>query len=980
MQGQGGFIPAGKNASAFKVSISKIADRNAFESYLSDDGDDAAFDSIRDGNEDGGPGSGNFNHKGVPGQLGGSAPGNGNRKPVSGKDISGTFAGNPTTKEVLKAQEFDGLPKILSRKEFDEAVKASKFIAQRTYAASSQEILDAYHDQLMNGDFYVECTEGGSQYGQGMYCAADYTGKLSDGIKAEMEHYIALGKTRNSPKDSPHRQEVADMQSEEADKIYRDAIEEKIKDFTGDEAFIFKCYSLHNSTPEEQRKAFDIMGKWSKEKMDSFYKRASDAVEDAQAQMSAVKNIPLHEYAKAHGIEIESDPVHRVETLTLDPSAKIVSYDEISRMQEEEGSKFRDSELASYSQNAGPECEALFRIETGKTQSGDFGIVTKWQTEHPEEFKKAEDFYISTKTKASEMLTKFVKMDPGAYAALKGYDAINAKGHGESGSYTVILNRTKTIFLDTDEHADRNDDENSVITFQKGSDGVIYAIRNREVIGWVAVSGSTDESNADGGEGSGNFNHKGREGEVGGSAPSDGTPSSSEDAHAKGRTMQKMTKRRFNDKVAELLKEFADTNGDGTKQHDEIKKMLDELPVGSEITTQYDDGRPPFKSVKKEDGTFYSKQHGTWDTDTVAWDFFADDSNNHAYWAEVSKVAMTEEAMRADFEREQKTYWRNNDQIWSKGGSFTETASVKLKKRDLDAMGDGIKVTLSDGTVCQKIDGKWYESETYKEVDKRKLGSPTIEADFFTTNFGLNGVSAENCEQIRQVYSAMPENLQKKYESTFRETPVTFTNEGTAYFSVRDGTVFLTPDSDEEAVIHEMAHAFDRSFSKEVPNGYDSGTHTLNSASEYIDYQIDHDDFVYDLRSAAEIIGIPVNPDGGFSDEFSDEDRFDKFFEFYRQYRDDPDFSIVSDVISGLTSNSLGESIISGGHHAAYWWKPFGRGTSSSQSKEMWAEYCTLKAHHNDKMLDLMSKVSPRRYKACETAYKEAIEDGQSDD
>ena len=449
--------------------------------------------------DDGGPGSGNHGHKGVPGQLGGSAPGNGSRKTVSGKDISKTYSGKTTTKDVLKAQGFDGLPKILSRKEFDEAVKSSKFIAQRTYAASSQEILDAYHDQLMNGDFYVECTEGGSQYGQGMYCAADYTGKLSEGIKAEMEHYIALGKTRNSPKDSPHRQEVADMQSEEADKIYRDAIEEKIKDFTGDEAFIFKCYSLHNSTPEEQSKAFEIMGKWSKEKMDSFYKKASDAVEDAQAQMSAVKNIPLHEYAKAHGIEIESDPVHQVETLTLDPSAKIVSYDEISRMQEEEGSKFRDSELASYSQNAGPECEALFRIETGKTQSGDFGIVTKWQTEHPEEFKKAEDFYISAKTKASEMLTKFVKMDPGAYAALKGYDAINAKGHGESGSYTVILNRTKTIFLDTDEHADRRDGDNT-ITFQEGEDGVIYAIRDREVIGWVSTSAPSAENNSDSGE------------------------------------------------------------------------------------------------------------------------------------------------------------------------------------------------------------------------------------------------------------------------------------------------------------------------------------------------------------------------------------------------------------------------------------------------------------------------------------------------
>lgn len=35
--------------------------------------------------------------------------------------------------------------------------------------------------------------------------------------------------------------------------------------------------------------------------------------------------------------------------------------------------------------------------------------------------------------------------DLGTLAAELGYDAINATGHGESGSYTVILNRTKVI-------------------------------------------------------------------------------------------------------------------------------------------------------------------------------------------------------------------------------------------------------------------------------------------------------------------------------------------------------------------------------------------------------------------------------------------------------------------------------------------------------------------------------------------------------
>ena len=38
--------------------------------------------------------------------------------------------------------------------------------------------------------------------------------------------------------------------------------------------------------------------------------------------------------------------------------------------------------------------------------------------------------------------------NPAVLASEMGYDAINAIGHGESGSYTVILNRTKVIFCE----------------------------------------------------------------------------------------------------------------------------------------------------------------------------------------------------------------------------------------------------------------------------------------------------------------------------------------------------------------------------------------------------------------------------------------------------------------------------------------------------------------------------------------------------
>ena len=115
------------------------------------------------------------------------------------------------------------------------------------------------------------------------------------------------------------------------------------------------------------------------------------------------------------------------------------------------------------------------------------------------------------------------QLDTGAFAALLGYDAINAEGHGRSGSYTVVLNRTKVIFLDDSAREDSKDD--GQITFQTWKDGVIYAIRNRKVIGWArAVEASPDNDDAehqDGGPGSGNFGHEGRPGEVGGSGPAE---------------------------------------------------------------------------------------------------------------------------------------------------------------------------------------------------------------------------------------------------------------------------------------------------------------------------------------------------------------------------------------------------------------------------------------------------------------------------
>lgn len=269
---------------------------------------------------------------------------------VDGKDILSTWKRRESEfdfeiEDVINAQGFDGKPRIVDADEFDRAVKAANggngFIAQRTYSAPDQETLDEYRKMLYEGKWYVDCSTGGSQYGQGMYCAADYTGKLSDGIKEEMQHYISLNESRGAE----------------------------------------------------------------------------------------------HAY---------------VETMTLDPSAKIIRYADID-------AEFARAEADSFLgvvKKANPrltdrEAAAVVR-ECGGTRSGStFKLAKSWEREDPdgydafiEEQGKAWDKY---KDAIEEVRLATASLDDGSKAAAMGYDAINAEGHGASGSYTVILNRTKLI-------------------------------------------------------------------------------------------------------------------------------------------------------------------------------------------------------------------------------------------------------------------------------------------------------------------------------------------------------------------------------------------------------------------------------------------------------------------------------------------------------------------------------------------------------
>lgn len=334
----------------------------------------------------------------------------GSREVVQGEDLVGSWSRREDQfqfeiDDVLDAQGFNGLPKVVSEEEFNKAVEESGFIAQRTYAAPDQETLDAYRDQLYNGDWYVNCETGGAQYGQGMYCAADYNGQLTDGIKEEMDHYQKLGSERYDHPTPEEERPEATLNALPEDLANKESTQELVKAIAaGDDD---KTFEIFKQIPEEERN--EIYQAWH----DSEYTRA----------------------------------VNYTETLTITPDANIVKYDDL----------FQDfSEYKTYGSREviGAEIDKLegasddlklvlkseFRTED---VHGAIRAYNRLTDEELEEYDKLVPIY-AEQMKAKDL--EISQMDIGSYAALKGYDAINAEGHGQSGSYTVILNRTKVIF------------------------------------------------------------------------------------------------------------------------------------------------------------------------------------------------------------------------------------------------------------------------------------------------------------------------------------------------------------------------------------------------------------------------------------------------------------------------------------------------------------------------------------------------------
>lgn len=324
---------------------------------------------------------------------------------VQGQDISSTWERRPDKfdfeiEDVINAQGFDGMPRVVSAEEFDEAVKAANggngFIAQRAYSAPDQETLDAYREQLYNGKWYVDCSTGGSVFGQGMYTASNLGTKLSKDVAYEME-------------------------------VYRDTSTRRL----GSRAW---SYEKKANYVEEQIKKLGLE-KDVESNLIKYVKASQFGIaDDFNEAYAAYKKLPdaenLVEKANKFVIDVinaRDEPVTYIETMTLDPSARIITYKELDSMR-------------SY----GNIQKKL--IEEMDIESDQKSILKKVLVEDEEDSSAIEN---KTIKKLAERIEKradhLMEMDHGSFAATLGYDAFVAPAEYSGAEYTIVLNRTKLI-------------------------------------------------------------------------------------------------------------------------------------------------------------------------------------------------------------------------------------------------------------------------------------------------------------------------------------------------------------------------------------------------------------------------------------------------------------------------------------------------------------------------------------------------------
>lgn len=386
-----------------------------------------------------------------------------------------TFTRNPGRMEIeeaVKHQGYDGKPKLLSHSEFEAYRKAhgSDPLFFRAYNAPDKATLKQYDDDLEGGHFYVDCGTGGAQYGQGLYSVGCYdrTTDYWDGVKNEMSWY---GTRFGSASRNPYH--VRAFMLDPSAKIFKTPLR---PDAGGGKGYIRDCLldELAKRKPISQSSVYEKSDAYAKtqEYEDAFQEQFKEWDKHVESIRAEVRNgnIP-------YGFTTQASQFGRLDKMSQGDKEKMLEgfYREVYAervkkvARKHPGINLQNARQwviddlrrqSTHMDELTP--DELFGIAQKHTKTKQMALLLA-KLEAPQKVKKQAHYwspvYISEdrswrkpldvvkiiNPNAIDARTKYKDMDPGALATLLGYDAINAHGHGRTGSYTVVLNRTKMI-------------------------------------------------------------------------------------------------------------------------------------------------------------------------------------------------------------------------------------------------------------------------------------------------------------------------------------------------------------------------------------------------------------------------------------------------------------------------------------------------------------------------------------------------------
>ena len=293
---------------------------------------------------------------------------------------------------------------------------------------------------------------------------------------------------------------------------------------------------------------------------------------------------------------------------------------------------------------------------------------------------------------------------------------------------------------------------------------------------------------------------------------------------------------------------------------------------------------------------------------------------------------------------------RCNERIKAYQGKYDEISEIT------GIQGDKKRMSIPRGTATVKGG-----TPTQKQIIRTQIKDDLIK----------HGFSEESAEKIQKNLENLEVREREQWENAFKTKKYRIEDENTStHFDADTGEIHLAKGESRNIVVHETAHSISPDSVKYTVDKGRSWEYDITHASSLTEHLCGSKGKSADIETFCKKIGVK-SEDGWFASP--DSDIFEKTIEFSRKYRDNDGYECVSDILSGLSEDKTGGSIIGGGHSKEYWYRPFSGGRSEMYYEEAWADYCTLRFTKNKEMLDLLDEVTPNLSKALNSVYEEVF-------